>query len=128
MMLRNVVVLPAPLRPTRQTSSPAATFRLMPLRMRLPSISTFRLDKLSIIATFSGACSQNLVQSVGSKSWPRSHNGGYHDGVSEEDIGLHVGEQRAALQRDNAMRIPLDEVHVVLDLDDGAHAGHPGCR
>src|SRR3981189_465985 len=112
MMLRKVVVLPAPLRPTRQTSSPAATFRLMPLRIRLPSISTFRFDKLSM--------------GMLSKSGPRSHDGSDHGGVGEEGIGRHVGEKGAGLQRDDAMGIPLDEVHIVLDLDDRAHAHRLG--
>src|SRR3954470_3471393 len=53
MMLRNVVVLPAPFRPTRQTSSPAATDKLMPFRMRLDSISTFTFARLSITGAFS---------------------------------------------------------------------------
>src|SRR5205085_10386068 len=51
-LFRSVVVLPAPLRPTRQTSSPAATDRLMPLRIRLPSMSTLRSDSSSIEASF----------------------------------------------------------------------------
>src|ERR1700687_249952 len=117
MMLRNVVVFPAPLRPPRETSSPAATDRLMPLRMRLPSISTFRLDKLSITTTFSNSCSS---------SWARSHHGSYHGRAGEEGVGRHVGEKTACLQRDDAMRIPLNEVHVVLYLDDSAHARRPG--
>src|SRR5712664_2615462 len=125
MMLRNVVVFPAPLRPTRQTSSPAATDRLMPLRMRLPSISTFRLDKLSITTTFSKPCS-NSCSNPCSSSWARSHHGRYHGWVGEEGVGWHVGEKNACLQRDDAMRIPLNEVHVVLDLDDSAHARRPG--
>src|SRR6266436_2730869 len=98
MMLRNVVVFPAPLRPTRQTSSPAATDRLMPLRMRLPSMSTFSFDKLSIITTFSKSNSKSC-----SSSWARSHNGRYHGRVGKEGVGRHVGEKSACLQRDDAM-------------------------
>src|SRR6266568_8748032 len=106
MMLRNVVVFPAPLRPTRQTSSPAATDRLMPLRMRLPSISTFSFDKLSIMTTFSKSNSKscsNSYSSSCSSSWARSHNGRYHGRVGEEGVGRHVGEKSACLQRDDAM-------------------------
>src|SRR6266702_5107432 len=109
MMLRNVVVFPAPLRPTRQTSSPAATDRLMPLRMRLPSMSTFSFDKLSIITTFSKSNSKPCLKSCShscSCSWARSHNGRYHGRVGEEGVGRHVGEKSARLQRDEAMRIP----------------------
>src|ERR1700722_10956070 len=117
MMLRKVVVLPAPLRPTRQTSSPAATDRLMPLRMRLPSISTFKFDRLSIKAAFFKLCS---------KSWAGSNHGRYHGRIREEDIGRHIRKHHASLQRDDAMRIALDQVHVVLDLDDGTHARRAG--
>src|SRR6266566_10017106 len=101
-MLRNVVVFPAPLRPTRQTSSPAAADRLMPLRMRLPSISTFSFDKLSIMTTFSKSNSKSCSNSC-SSSWARSHNGRYHGRVGEEGVGRHVGEKSACLQRDDAM-------------------------
>src|SRR6266849_6546567 len=106
MMLRNVVLFPAPLRPTRQTSSPAATDRLMPLRMRLPSISTFSFDKLIIMTTFSKSNSQSCPNSCSnscSSSWARSHNGRYHGRVGEEGVGRHVGEKSACLQRDDAM-------------------------
>src|SRR6266852_7000829 len=106
MMLRNVVVFPAPLRPTRQTSSPAATDRLMPLRTRLPSISTFSFDKLSIMTTFSKSNLRSYSNSCSnpcSSSWARSHNGRYHGRVGEEGVRRHVGEKSACLQRDDAM-------------------------
>ena len=48
MMVRNVVDLPAPLRPTRQTSSPAPTSSETRRRMWLPSISTTRSLTASI--------------------------------------------------------------------------------
>src|SRR5664279_3398665 len=118
MMLRSVVVLPAPLRPIRQTSSPAATDRLMPSRMRLPSMSTFRFEMLSIVRSL-------LIASL--YSWPGSDHGGYHFGVGKEGIGRHIRQQHAALQRHDPMRVALDEVHVMLDLDDGAHA-RGSCR
>src|SRR3954454_10275796 len=110
MMLRKVVVLPAPLRPTRQTSSPAATDRLMPPRMRLPSMSTFRFDSSSI-----GRPPVDLRT--------RSDHGRYHCRIPEEGVGRHVGQHAAFLKCDDAMRIALNQVHVVLDLDDAAHAG-----
>ena len=53
----------------------------------------------------------------------RSDHGGDHGGIGEEGLGRHVGQHAAFLQRDNAMRVALDQVHVMLDLDDGAHAG-----
>src|SRR5712692_2596285 len=130
MMLRNVVVLPAPLRPTRQTSSPAATFRLMSVRMRLPSISTLRFDKLSIMTAFlksiQSLTSKPQLKALPQKPWAYPHDGSDHRRVGEEDIRLHISEQRAALQRDDTMRVPLNEVHIVFDLDDGTHTGRPG--
>src|SRR5271167_715797 len=115
MMVRKVVVFPAPFRPIRQTSSPAATDRLMPLRMRLPSMSTFKFDKLNITAAFS-------------KLRASSHDGGNHSRIGKERVGRHVGKQRTRLQGDNAMRVTFDEVHVVLDLHDGTHTGGLGGR
>ena len=50
MMVRNVVDLPAPLRPTRQTSSPAFTSNDTPRSMGLPSMSTARSRTRSIRA------------------------------------------------------------------------------
>src|ERR1700730_10014488 len=114
MMVRNVVVLPAPLRPTRQTSSPAATDRLTPLRIWLPSMSTFRFDKPSI-ATLS-------------KFGSNSHHRGNHGWIGKECTGRHVAEKRACLQGDDAMRVALDEVHVVFDLHNGPHARRLGGR
>src|SRR5437868_4296614 len=76
MMLRNVVVLPAPLRPTRHTSSPAPTDRLMPLRIWLPSISHFSLVSSSIGASF-----QDLR--------PRPRHGRDHRRIGKERFGLH---------------------------------------
>src|SRR3954466_7146528 len=110
MMLRKVVVLPAPLRPTRQTSSPAATDRLMPPRMRLPSMSTFRFDSSNIGRP-------PVVLRTG------SDHTRYHRRIPEEGFGRHVGQHAPLLQRHDEMRVALDEVHVVLDLDDAAHAG-----
>ena len=107
MMLRNVVVLPAPLRPTRQTSSPAATDRLMPLRMRLPSMSTFRFDKIQHHCAFLKVCGRVPTTAAIMAGSAKKASGGISASTS------------AFLQGDDAMRVPLDQVHVVLDLDDG---------
>ena len=53
---------------------------------------------------------------------PGPDNGGYHRGIGEERIGRHVGQYGALLQRDDPVRIALDQIHVVLDLHDGADA------
>src|ERR1700732_2845473 len=131
MMGQIVVVFPAPLRPTRQTSSPAATDRLMPLRIRLLSMSTFRFDRLSISRP--SRSPEPNVLSLKSflsllKFWASSHDRGNHRWIGKERVGRHVAKDRACLQGDDAMRVPLDEVHVVLDLHDGAHARRLGGR
>src|SRR4029077_13377966 len=128
MMVRNVVVFPAPLRPMRQTSSPATTDRLMPLRMRLPSISTFRPDRFSIVSTLSKPLLKIFSQTLLSSSWTSSHDRGNHRGIGKERVGRHVAKERTCLQGDDAMGVTLHEVHVMLDLHDGADARRLGCR
>ena len=64
MMVRNVVVLPAPLRPTRQTSSPAPTSNDTPRSTRLPWMSTTRSRTASISAP--AACRSTVSIRCGS--------------------------------------------------------------
>ena len=101
MMVRKVVVLPAPLRPTRQTSSPARTSSEMPRRMRLPWISTTRsrIDEHQ--------CSLRLPTTVAMMAR-----------VGEELFRRQVGQDLAFRQRDDAIGIGRDQVHVVLDQDE----------
>src|SRR5947207_8238906 len=105
MMVRKVVVLPAPLRPTRQTSWPAATSREMPRRMRELWMSTLRWSMASMSVS-----ARELAD-------PLADDGGDDLGVAEEFRRRFVGQHAALLQRDDAARVFGDEVHVVLDQD-----------
>src|SRR5260370_32341113 len=108
MIVRNVVVLPAPLRPTRQTSSPAAILKLTPRRISLLWISTARS------ATSSTA------------SQPPDH--GRHDVAARPDhFRAAVGENFPIMHSDDAARITEHNVHVVLDLNNSLCPGLP-CR
>src|SRR4051794_9130554 len=106
MMARSVVVLPAPLRPIRQTSSPAPTASEMARRMRLFWMST----TTSLSASMLG----NPRQLAGHLADDR----GDERRVAEERVGRTVGEHLAGLQRHDAARVFRDQVHVVLDQDD----------
>src|SRR5262245_4711880 len=103
MMVRNVVDLPAPLRPTRQTSSPAPTSIVTRRRISLPSMSTLR----------------SLMASIGANAF--AHDRGDDMGIGKKRAGRQVGKHLAFRQRDNALRISGDQVHIVLDENDGFH-------
>src|SRR5919204_5558679 len=104
MTARKVVVLPAPLRPTRQTSSPAPTSKLTPRRISLLWIST------SSPATSSTA------------SQLSDH--GRHDVRARADrLRAAVGKYFSLVHGDDAARIAKHDVHVVLDLDDRPDPG-----
>src|SRR5258706_5234619 len=110
MIERNVVVLPAPLRPTRQTSSPEATSSEMPRRIRLFWMSTVRWSMASMSAVLRE---------------PAHHladDGGDDLGVPEEFGRWLVGQHASLLQRNDAARVFGHQVHVVLDQDDRLHA------
>src|SRR5262245_17291417 len=104
MMVRKVVDLPAPLRPTRQTSSPAPTSIVTRRRISLPSMSTLR----------------SLMVSIGPQAF--AHDRGDDMGIGKKRPGRQVGKHLALRQRDNALRIGGDQVHIVLDEDNGFHS------
>src|SRR5262245_32518197 len=108
MMVRKVVDLPAPLRPTRQTSSAAPTSIDTRRRISLPSISTLR----SLMLSMSG--------------WAFAHDGCNDMWIGKERAGRQVGEYLALRQGDDALRIGGHEVHVVLDENDGFDASSLG--
>jgi hypothetical protein len=54
---------------------------------------------------------------------PLRIHGGDHGGIGEESLWRHIGQHPALLQGDDAVRVAFDEIHIVLDLDDAAHAG-----
>src|SRR5260221_3114120 len=93
MMVRKVVVLPAPLRPTRQTSWPAETSSEMPRRMREFWMSTVRRSMASMSIGL-GVLADHLAD-----------DGGDDLGVAEEFGGRLVGEHAALLQPHDAAPI-----------------------
>src|SRR5262245_14651180 len=107
MMVRNVVDLPAPLRPTRHTSSPAPTCSDTRRRMALPSISTTRSLTLSTRRSL-------------------ADHGLDDDRVGEELVGRKIGENPTFRQCDDAVRVRGHQVHIVLDQDDGLDTGRAG--
>src|SRR5689334_15926779 len=117
MMLRSVVVLPAPLRPMRHTSSPAPTASETARRILLVWMSTTTLSSVSMsYSHLRCRLDRHLAD-----------HGRNERRVAEERRRRAVGEHLARLQRDNAARIFRDEIHVVLDQDDRLHARAP-CR
>src|SRR3977135_807097 len=99
MMVRKVVVLPAPLRPTRQTSWPAETSSEMPRRMREFWMSTVRRSMARTSIGF-GVLADHLAD-----------DGGDDLGVAEKFRRRLVREHAAFLQRHDAARILRDQVH-----------------
>src|SRR5215510_4833524 len=94
MMVRKVVDLPAPLRPTRQTSSPAPTSIVTRRRISLPSMSTLR----------------SLMASIGAYAF--AHDRGDDMRIGKKRTGRQVGKHLAFSQRDDALRIGGDQVHI----------------
>src|SRR5690242_925231 len=108
MMVRKVVDLPAPLRPTRQTSSAGPTSIVTRRRISLPSMSTLR----------------SLMASIGAHAF--ANDGGDDMGIGKEWTGWQVGKHFAFRQGDNALRIRGDQVHIVLDENDGFYSRRLG--
>src|SRR6266545_5917867 len=108
MMVLSAVVLPAPFRPTRQTTSRSRTSSETRRRMWLAWMNT----SISLTASI-------LVP-------PPADHHVHHPGVSLDLGGRGVGQHLALVERDDAVRVAEDDVHVVLDLDDGAQADAPG--
>src|SRR6266508_4704158 len=104
MMLSMVVVLPAPLRPTRTTDSPSPTLSDTPLR-------TWAGPRKVLIRSTSS-------MAVGSQEIGRDLL------VVPDLIRGAVGENRALMHGDDARAVREDHVHVVLD-DDGRDASRP---
>src|SRR5439155_1707550 len=101
MIVRSVVVLPAPLRPTRQMASLSPALSVTLRRIWLASMKT----------------------STSRSSSMRAPHHRRHDGVIGLQLGgAAVGEHAALVQGHDAVGIAEDDVHVVLDLDDGVDA------
>src|SRR6266850_1011199 len=102
MTVRSVVVFPAPLRPTRQTTSRACTSRETRLRIWLSWMKT----------------SISWTASMVVAAPPDDHVD--HAGVGLDGGGRGIGQHLALAEGDDPVRVAEDDVHVVLDLDDGA--------
>src|ERR1700738_5636307 len=95
MTVRSVVVLPAPLRPTRQPTSPAAILKLTPRRISLLWISTAR--------------------SATSSTASRPPDDGRHDVAARPDhFRAAVGENFPIMHSDDAAPIAETNIHFVL--------------
>src|SRR5262245_51487938 len=106
MIVRSVVVLPAPLRPTRQTTSRSPTSSVTPRKIWLASMKTSAPDTLSIRGS--------------SGSLRASSDHGVDDAPVGPDLGRRgVGQDAPLVEGHDAVRVGEDDVHVVLDLDDG---------
>src|SRR5207245_10892192 len=104
MMVRSVVVFPAPLRPTRQTTSRARTSRVTRLRIWLAWMKTSRSVTTSMLAT------------------PPPDDHVDHALVCLDCRGRGIGQHLALVGGVGPVRVAEDDVHVVLDRHDGAKA------
>src|SRR6187402_3642235 len=102
MIVRKVVVLPAPLRPTRQTTSRSPTASETWRRMWLCWMKTSTDDTESTALALP------------------SDDGVHHVGIGADPGRGGVGQDSTLVERDDAVRVAEDDVHVVLDLDDRA--------
>src|SRR5919108_3597676 len=112
MIVRSVVVLPAPLRPTRQTTSRGPTSSETRRKIWLASMNT----------------STSATLSTPSRRLRSAADHDVHHLLIAPDLGRRrVGDDPALVERHDAVGVAEDDVHVVLDLDDGLEA-HPPRR
>src|SRR6266850_5502354 len=130
MIVLSVVDLPAPFLPTRQTTSPAPTssdtVRSMWLAWMKTSISrTVSIARALVRPRARASARPRAVASPRSRApaSPRSRapadHGVDHALVRLDGRGRAVGQDLALVERDDAIGVGEDDVHVVLDLDDG---------
>src|SRR5437763_13120101 len=99
MMVRSVVVLPAPLRPSRTVSPPRGTARSTPCRMWYWPMWVWTPDRLRMGS--GGVCCAKI--------------GLLHD-LRLHHLGRHaIGHQGAVVQHDDAGGQRAHHVHLVLD-------------
>src|SRR5262250_2224498 len=173
MIVRSVVVLPAPFRPTRHTTSRSRTSRETRRRMWLAWMNTSMswtdsMSGIPLIFMSPSPCPLPLrgrgLRGVPSLLWRRGESspspcplplrgrgerspsplrgegrvrGGVRSPAPSPHHHVHhlrvrldlrwrgVGQHLALVQRDDAVRVAEDDVHVVLDLDDGAEPHAP---
>src|SRR5882762_10409826 len=131
MIVLSVVDLPAPFLPTRQTTSPAPTSsdtaRSMWLAWMKTSISrTVSIARASARPRAPASARPRAPASPRSRA-PADH-GVDHALVRLDGRGRAVGQDLALVERDDAVGVGEDDVHVVLDLDDGLEPDAPGRR
>src|ERR1700687_1723935 len=103
MIARKVVVLPAPLRPSRVATSPSSTVKSMPCRM---CDSPYQ------------ACSPAISRSGGAvamSGMPRAHIGLDDLGIGRDRRVIALGEDPAAGQHRDGLRQIGDDRQIVLD-------------
>src|SRR5919106_1374595 len=158
MIVRSVVVLPLPLRPTMHTASPAPTSSEIPRRMSLASIATRNSatrSSGSVICPRGGpphgpphppalgaprgtrgaprslACSSAGAAAASPRSPGAARVAAADDRVDQPFVGAHggrrsIGQDAALVQGHDAVGVAEDDVHVVLDLDDGLYSHASG--
>src|SRR5262245_38199083 len=109
MIVRSVVVLPAPFRPIRHTTSRSPTSSETRRRMWLDWMNTSIPSTASISSALAAAADHRVD----------------HVLIGAESAWRRVGQHLALVERDDAVRVAEDDVHVVLDLDDGAKPDAP---
>src|SRR5213593_3689918 len=115
MIVRRVVVFPAPFRPTRQTTSRGPTLSDTDRKMWLAWMNTSTASTVSM-----------------ARPSPRP-GAPADDRVDDAPVGLDrgrraVGEHAPLVEGDDPVGVAEDDVHVVLDLDNRLDADPPGGR
>src|SRR6185436_11992364 len=121
MIVRRVVVLPAPLRPTRQTTSRSPTSRETRRRMWLDWMKT---STRSTVSTTTPSPCLLPLRGRGEMVGPADDRV-HHARVGADRGGGGVGEDLPLVERDDPVRVAEHDVHVVLDLDDRLEAHAP---
>src|SRR5581483_7567072 len=113
MMVRNVVVLPAPLRPSSTVMAPFGTEKSTPCRMWYWPIWVCTPCSVSSASAMGGPRGCGLRLGCDAEVGFLHHRRADHLG------GLAVGHQSPVVQHDDAVGEALHHVHLVLDEQDG---------
>src|SRR5437667_1288820 len=114
MIVLSVVVLPAPLRPTRHTTSRAPTSSETDRRMWLAWTKTSTSARVSIAGSV--------------RPGPAADHGVDHPPVRLDRRRCGVGQHLALVERDDAIGVGEHDVHVVFHLDDRPEPDPPRGR
>src|SRR5438132_9850875 len=113
MMLSMVVVLPAPLRPTRHTTSRSCTTSESPCKMwagprKVCTCTSSSIRQAPSATTPSGSLCRRCAQQRGC-----------HGRVSTDVSRGAIGENSALVHHDNTIRVGKDHVHIMFDNHGG---------